>query len=309
MAENLTIQTPDAGALNKSAENFLASARSIVIDSPEMYQTAVTELQQIKRKSNDLEEQRVGLVAPLNAVVEKINDMFRAPLEFLAQAESTIKGAMITFDRKQERIAAEARRKAEEAAARERARLQAEAAAAEVKAKAEEDRLRAEAQAAKRKAAEARAEEDRIRAEAKAAARAGDKARADQLEAEARAHSAAAQAADIAAAKADSKADSKGEEVRAEELRWQAAMVQAAPVVTISATPKVAGIAIKTKWKGEVKDKLALIKFVAANPQFIGLVDANESAINKMASALKQAMIVDGVRVYEERQIAARAAA
>lgn len=308
MAENLTIQTPDAGALNKSAENFLASARSIVIDSPEMYQTAVTELQQIKRKSKDLEEQRVGLVAPLNAVVKKINDMFRAPLEFLAQAESTIKGAMITFDREQERIAAENRRKAEEAAAKERARLQAEAAAAEAKAKAEEDRLRAEAQAAERKAAEARAEEDRIRAEAEAAARAGDKARADQLEAEARAQSAAAQAADIAAAKADSKADSKGEEVRAEELRGQAAMVQASPVAVATATPKISGIAGKTKWKGEVKDKMALIRFVAANPQFEGLVDANESAINKMASALKQAMVVDGVRVYEERQIAARAA-
>ena len=47
---------------------------------------------------------------------------------------------------------------------------------------------------------------------------------------------------------------------------------------------------------------------IAANPQFEGLLDANESAINKMASALKQAMVVDGVRVYEERQIAARAA-
>lgn len=308
MAENLTIQTPDAGALNKSAENFLASARSIVIDSPEMYQTAVTELQQIKRKAKDLEEQRVGLVSPLNAVVKKINDMFRAPLEFLTQAESTIKRAMITYDQEQERIAAEARRKAEEAAARERARIQAEAAAAEARAKAEEDRLRAEAQAAERKAAEARAEEDRIRAEAEAAARAGDKAKADELEAQAKEQSRTAQAADISAAKAESKADSKGEEVRAEELRAQASMVQAAPVVVATATPKVSGIAGKTKWKGEVKDKLALIKFVAANPQFIGLVDANESAINKMASALKQAMVVDGVRVYEERQIAARAA-
>lgn len=306
--EVVNVQTPDAGALNKSAENFLASARSIVIDSPEMYQTAVTELQQIKRKSKDLEEQRVGLVAPLNAVVKKINDMFRAPLDFLTQAESTIKQAMITYDREQERRAVEERRKAEEAAARERARIQAEAAAAEAKAKAEEDRLRAEAQAAERKAAEARAEEERIRTEAEAAARAGDKARAEALEAQAKEQSRAAQAADVTAAKAESKADSKGEEVRAEELRAQAAMVQAAPVAVATATPKISGIAGKTKWKGEVKDKLALIKFVAANPQFIGLVDANESAINKMASALKQAMNVDGVRVYEERQIAARAA-
>lgn len=306
--EVINVNAPDAGALNKSAETFLVSAQSITIDSPEMYQTAGSELQQIKRKAKDLEAQRVDLVAPLNATVKKINDLFRAPLDFLTRAEATIKQSMITYDREQERIAVEARRKAEEAAARERARLQAEAAAAEARAKAEEDRLRAEAQAAERAAQHARAEEERIRAESEAAARAGDKARADVLKAQAKEQSRAAQAADITAAKADSKADSKGEEVRAEEIRGHAAMVQAAPVMVHSAAPKISGIAGKTKWKGEVKDKMALIRFVAANPQFEGLVDANESAINKMASALKQAMIVDGVRVYEERQIAARAA-
>jgi len=85
-------------------------------------------------------------------------------------------------------------------------------------------------------------------------------------------------------------------------------MVQAAPSMIVSAAPKISGISGKTKWKGEVINKMKLIQFVAANPQFIELIDANESAINKMASALKSAMVVDGVRVYEERQIAARAA-
>ncbi len=306
--EVINVNAPDAGALNKTAEGFLSSARAITIDGPDMYQMAAGELQQIKRKAKDLEEQRVGLVTPLNSVVKKINDMFRAPLEFLSQAEVTIKGAMITYDREQERIAAEARRKAEEAAARERSRLEAEAAAAAAKAKAEEDRLRAEADAAERAAQRARDEEARLRAEAEEAARAGDRARAAELEAKAKAESSAAQAADIAAAKADSKADSKASEVRAEEIRGQAAMVQAAPVSIASSIPKTAGIHGKTKWKGRVKNKMDLIRFVAANPQFIELLDANESAINKMAGALKSAMIVDGVEVYEERQIAARAA-
>lgn len=306
--EQISIATPDATALNKSAETFLVTARSLEIDSPDMYQMAAGELQQIKRKAKDLEEQRVGLVTPLNGVVKKINDMFRAPLEFLSQAEATIKGTMITYDREQERKVAEERRKAEEAAARERARLQAEAAAAAAKVKAEEDRLRAEAEAAERKAQQARDEEARLRREAEEAGRAGDRARAAELEAKAKAESATAQAADITAAKAESKADSKGEEVRAEELRGQAAMVQAAPVSITSATPKVSGVHGKTKWKGKVTNKMKLIQFVAANPQFVELVDANESAINKMAGALKAAMIVEGVEVYEERQIAARAA-
>lgn len=306
--EVININAPEAGALNKSAETFLVSAQSITIDSPEMYQTAASELQAIKRKAKDLEAQRVDLVTPLNATVKKINDLFRAPLDFLNRAETTIKASMITFDKEQERRAAEERRKAEEAAAKERARIQAEAAAAEAKAKAEQDRLRAEAEAAERAAQHARDEEARFRAEAEEASRAGDRARAAELDAQAKAQSSAAQASDIAAARAESKAESKGEEVRAEELRAQAAMVQAAPIAVASAPTKVSGIAGKTKWKGEVKDKMALIRFVAANPQFEGLVDANESAINKMASALKQAMVVDGVRVYEERQIAARAA-
>lgn len=306
--EQLTINAPEAGALNKSAETFLIVAQSITIDSPEMYQTAGSELQQIKRKAKDLEAQRVDLVTPLNATVKKINDLFRSPLDYLSRAEQTIKSAMITYDREQERKAAEERRKAEEAAARERARLQAEAAAAEARRVAEENRLREEAAAAERAAQNARNEEARIRAEAESAAQAGDRARAAELEAQAKAQSRDAQAADIAAAKADSKADSKAEEFRADELRIQASMVQSAPPIVISAAPKVSGIAGKTKWKGEVTDKLKLVQFVAANPQFIGLIDANESAINKMASALKQAMVVDGVRVYEERQIAARAA-
>ncbi len=264
--EVINVNAPDAGALNKTAEGFLTTARSITIDCPEMYQTAATELQQIKRKAKDLEEQRVGLVNPLNSVVKKINDLFRAPLDFLAQAESTIKRAMITFDQEQERIAAEERRKAEEAAARERARLQAEAAEREAKAKAEEDRLRKESEEA---------------------AAAGDAAKAAKLESQ-----------------AEAKADAG--QVRAEELRTQAAMVQAAPAQETQA--KVTGIAGKSTWKGRVTNKLKLIQYVAANPQFIELVDANESAINKMAGALKKAMIVDGVEVYEERQIAARAA-
>lgn len=306
--EQLTINAPEAGALNKSAETFLVVAQSITIDSPEMYQTAASELMQIKRKAHDLEAQRVDLVTPLNATVRKINDLFRAPMDFLARAEQTIKNAMIAYDQEQERLAAEERRKAEEAAARERARLQAEAAAVEARRQAEEARLRDEAAAAERAAQHARNEAERIRVAAEEAARAGDKARAAELEAQAKNQTREAQAADITAARAESKAESKAEEFRADELREQAATVQAAPVVMVSAAPKVSGISGKTKWKGEVTNKLKLIQFVAANPQFIGLLDANESAINKMASALKSAMIVDGVRVYEERQIAARAA-
>ena len=306
--EVININAPEAVTLNKNAESFLITARSIVIDGPEMYQTAATELQQIKKKAKDFEAQRVDLVTPLNATVKKINDLFRGPLDFLARAEETIKGSMITYDKEQERILAEERRKAEERAAAERARLRAEAEAAEAKRVAEERRLREESEAAERKAQEARDNEARIRREAEEAARAGDAQRAAELEAQAKAQGKEAQKADIAAASADSKADSKLEECRAEELRTQAAMVQVVPTAVLTAAPKIAGISGKTKWKGRVTDRVRLIKFVAENPQYAELLEPNESAINRLASALKATLKIDGVEIYEERQIAARSA-
>lgn len=264
--EMISINAPDAGALNKSAETFLITARAIEIDSGDMYEMAAGELAQIKRKAKDLEAQRVDLVTPLNSVVKKINDLFRAPLEFLTQAEGTIKRAMITYDQEQERKAAEEKRKAEEAAARERARLKAEADEREAK---------------------ARAEEERLRKEAEAAVAAGDTAKAAKLESQ-----------------AEAKADAG--QIRAEELRSQAASVQAAPA-SIAPT-KVSGVVSKGKWKGRVTSKIKLVQFVAANPQYLGLLDENESAINKLAGALKNQMAIDGIEAYEERQIAARAA-
>ncbi|HEU0283498.1 MAG TPA: hypothetical protein VFQ99_06905 [Gallionella sp.] len=304
----INVNEPDSGALTKTAERFLMSAQSIVIDGPEMYGTAAGELQAIKGKAKALETQRVSLVAPLNEVVKRINDMFRAPLDFLGRAESTIKNAMICYDTEQERIAAEARRKAGAEAAAERARIAREAAAVEAKARAEEDRLRAEAQAAERKAAEARAEEARIRREAEEAAAAGDKARAAELEAQAKAESKAAQAADVEAARSAANADSKAEaaQVKADDLAIQSAAVQVAPVTAIEAA-RPSGIVSKGKWKAQVIDKAKLVAYIAENPQYLELLKVDESAINKLAGALKATMALPGVRAYEERQIASRA--
>jgi len=129
LQEIATLQVPDGPTLSAAPQRALTMAKSFTIATADDYTLAAEELQAVKSKSKALEEKRTSLVGPLNGVVKSINDLFRAPLAALAEAESVLKGSMLGYSREQERIAAEARRKAEAEAAAERARLAAEAAA------------------------------------------------------------------------------------------------------------------------------------------------------------------------------------
>lgn len=269
----LKIATPDQGVLNKSAETMLSNAKAIVIDSQSMFEVAAEELQAVKKKAKELEEQRTGLVSPLNDVVKKINAMFKPPMEFLASAESIIKRAMLTYtdeqDRRRREEEARARAKAEEEAARQRAKIAQEQAAA---------------------AERARLEQVRLEEERQAALAAGNTVMAEKIAAKAEG------AAEAAEAKQDGLAEA-------------AATIQAAPVVVpLAEAPKAAGISSRGVWKGEVTDKLELVKYIAQNPQFLHLLDASQKEINSLAKALKGNCQVAGLRVWEDKTITARAA-
>jgi len=143
------INAPDEATLTLDAQKALDLARSMVIDSPPMMDIAASELRQIKAKYKSLEEQRVSLTKPLDQTKRGIMDLFRAPLEYLDQAEKAIKTAMVTYNRKieQER-AAEAARQAE-LARKEAEKLAAQAAKAEAAGKVEKAaELQARAEAA-----------------------------------------------------------------------------------------------------------------------------------------------------------------
>jgi hypothetical protein len=181
--------------------------------------------------------------------------------------------ALTTYDQEQAKKRAEeaaaARRQAEEAAAKERARLATIAAAEEVKA---------------REAAE------KLQKEADEAAAAGRAEQAAKLQVQAQAKIDAGLA-------------------KAEALAEQSANVMVAPIAIVTqAAPKVAGISTRQVWKAEVFDKAAFIKYVAANPQYLNLLDVNITAVNGMAKSLKDQMNIDGVRAVSESQIASRAA-
>lgn len=160
-----SIKTPNPIELNQRAQSALAMVNSMVVDNQETYELAADELKGIKSRAKALEEQRKTIVDPLNKATKAINDMFRGPTQFLEQAETIIKKKMIGYTEIQERIAAEARRKAEEEQRIERARLAAEAAQREQKAREEAEALAAQAKEAEAQGDVGKAAEVAARAE------------------------------------------------------------------------------------------------------------------------------------------------
>ncbi len=133
--DTVTYDASAAIVLATEAQKQLTNAKDYVIDSPTMFELASEDLMKVKALQKDVEAKRTAITGPINQAVKAINDLFRAPKEYLDQAESTLKRAMVTYSNEQERLAAEARRKADEEARIERERLakiereQAEAAA------------------------------------------------------------------------------------------------------------------------------------------------------------------------------------
>lgn len=78
------------------------------------------------------------------------------------------------------------------------------------------------------------------------------------------------------------------------------------PVVAVApTTPKVTGISYRENWSARITDLHALVKFVAANPSHIGLLKANEPALNAQARSLKGQMRIPGVQAFATRDVAA----
>ena len=100
--------------------------------------------------------------------------------------------------------------------------------------------------------------------------------------------------------------EAKGKTEDAEAMRNVAAMTVAAPV-TVAAPTKLAGVSSRKVWKASVTDRAAAIKAMADNPAYQHLLTIDESALNKLAAAMKNCPIA-GVVFYEDSVISARAA-
>ena len=171
LAPVASLALPDSAAMTSRAQQALAFIQTFEIDCQETYGLAADELRAIKARASAIEEQRTGITGPINKALKAINDLFRGPADLLSQAERTLKGKMLAWDQEQERIAAEARRKAEEAAAAERKRLADEAAARQREAEEQAAAAAAAAAAGNAQAAQlAQAAAERAQAEAQTVA-------------------------------------------------------------------------------------------------------------------------------------------
>lgn len=171
LAPVASLALPDSATLTGRARAALDFIREFEIATAEDYGLAADELKAIKAKATGLETQRTAITGPINKALKAINDLFRGPTALLEEAESTLKTKMLAYSREQERIAAEARRKAEQAAEAERVRLAEQAAARQREAEAQALAAAQAQQAGDEQAAQlAQANAERAQAEAASAA-------------------------------------------------------------------------------------------------------------------------------------------
>lgn len=81
-----------------------------------------------------------------------------------------------------------------------------------------------------------------------------------------------------------------------------------APIVAPPPPPKaaVAGISYRETWKAEVTDMRSLIAAVASGKASTTLLAINGPALNSMVRALRSELKIPGVRVWSEKEVAAR---
>lgn len=76
--------------------------------------------------------------------------------------------------------------------------------------------------------------------------------------------------------------------------------IYVAPVQVKRDIPKVDNRKYATRFTAKVTDKMALIKFVAANPMFADLLSVNESVANGKARSMGKEMKIPGLMAVEE---------
>jgi DNA polymerase III gamma/tau subunit len=256
----------------QQARQWIANTANYVVDSADMMEAAAADLREVKALAKRVEESRTSITGPLNQAAKAVNDLFRPPAEYLSQAEAALKTAMLKYTAEQERLAAEARRVAEEQARAERERLAREQAAQEAAARAAAEAVR------------------RAQAEADAAAAKGDQAAAAAAQEQARQQSEAAEQATA----------------QAQAVALEAAVVSMPPVVVEAA--KVKGISTSKTMDFEVTDLHALVRHVAQNPELIGLLAVDSVRLRAQVRATGMRTNLPGVRVCEKRSMSARAA-
>ena len=132
---DLVMQPEDYASLSREA-SAIEVAQAFVIDCQDMAESAGHELRAIKARLVKVKEMKTSFVKPAKEIIGNAEALFDPAIKALEESERIIKARLIEWTTEQERIAAEARRKAEEE--QRKARQEAERIAAAERAKAEE---------------------------------------------------------------------------------------------------------------------------------------------------------------------------
>jgi hypothetical protein len=158
-------------------------------------------------------------------------------------------------------------------------------------------------------------EQRRIADEARRKAEADAEAERQRLAAEAAQRQREAQEQAAAAAAAAAAGDAQAAAVataQAERAHAESAAVAAAAQMVVAAAPaeqpKVRGISTSTKVEFKVEDLHALVRHIAATPELINLLVADEVKLRAYVRGLGSACNLPGVRVYTSQTLSARAA-
>lgn len=241
----------------------------LIVDSDSMLAIAADDLKAVKSLQQLVEDRRTAITKPLNQALKQVNDLFRAPKEYLLQAERRLKDAILAHTTRQEAIAAAARARAEQ-------QMQAQSEA-----------LLAQQEEQDRRAQDAERLADQALLEAQLAATRGDLQAAESARQAARTQMEVAQQA---------------RELGAESV--QLAQVLSLPEAALSA-PKVEGVSGRTTYTAEVTDLMALVRAVAAGQAPLECVRADEKFLGAQARAFKRTgVLYPGVQASAQKSLA-----
>lgn len=71
---------------------------------------------------------------------------------------------------------------------------------------------------------------------------------------------------------------------------------------------KLAGFSTRKVWKGRILDPKALVAHIAANPQFLNLIEIKQGELNRIANSFAGALQLPGVEMYQDDVATARTA-
>lgn len=130
-------ETPEQAALLSPAKQALAEMESLIIDSPEMAQTAADERAAINKALKTNEERRLSIVRKIEESKEPVNAIFRPVTEMLESARRVVDRKLIEWNQKVEKARREREAEANEKLRKEQERLAAQAQKAEAAGKTE----------------------------------------------------------------------------------------------------------------------------------------------------------------------------